>query len=179
LVKVVEMVNWLNWNRKNKMKIKLLILLIIIYTNITFGQMHDHHHHSDYEFGISLGVATLVEEEEYSPSAHLHLLRKLGDHDLLSKISLGLGYEIIFSEHTHNSVVGTISINPFSAWKIDISPGILFAEHEGEKEQHFVAHFELMYDIHFHGFGVGPVIGYGWSKEDQHLMAGLHFGIEF
>ena len=156
------------------------IFIVLISSLSLFAQQHDHsgHDHGDsnYELGISLGVSRLVDENENNPSAHLHLLRKLGSEKIFDKISLGFGFEYIFSKHVHYSILGTISINPYSSFKLDISPGVLVTEHEKEMEQQFVTHIELTYEFNFHGIGIGPVIGYGFAKEDNHVTVGLHLG---
>lgn len=160
---------------------RFLLFLLFVAPCTLSAQHHIHeghsHSHSDFEIGLSVGIANLVDENENAPSAHLHFLRKVGSEGLLNRISIGAGFEYIFSEHTHYSIVGTISLNPYSAFKLDISPGILVTEHEEEKEKQFVTHIELTYEFDYLGFGIGPVIGYGFAKEDNHFMAGIHIGI--
>ncbi|MBI9071850.1 MAG: hypothetical protein JEY94_09640 [Melioribacteraceae bacterium] len=167
-----------------------LLIALFFFTSVVINAQHEKHDHEqeheghahgshDYEFGISVGMAHLSEEDENAPSAHLHLLKSLGSEGMLSKFSLGAGFEYIFTEHTHYSIVGTISVNPISAFILDISPGLLFTEHDGESENQFVTHMELTYEFEFHGFGIGPVVGVGFAKEDNHLMAGIHIGKGF
>lgn len=162
---------------------KLLFTLIIITFAINAQHNHNHDHSghshgdSNYELGVSFGIANLIEEDVNAPSAHIHLSRKLAESGLLNRISLGAGFEYIFSEHTHYSIVAGFSVNPYSHFKVDIAPGILITEHEDEKEKQFVMHFELTYEFEFKGIGLGPVIGYGLAKEDNHFMAGFHIGI--
>jgi len=130
------------------MKLKLFytfpIIFSVILSNNIFGQVseHDYHHHADseYELGISIGIAHLVHENENPLSAHIHLMRRLGSEKMWERISLGLGFEYIFSNHEHYSVVGTISINPIWSLIFDISPGILITEHDGSEEKQFVTH---------------------------------------
>ncbi len=161
-------------------KSTLFIFIFILISFGLFAQEHDHdaHSHGDskFEFGFSSGFAKLIDEDVIAPSAHLHLLRKIGSKGILERISFGPGFEYIFSEHTHYSIVGTFSLNPFHAIKLDISPGVLITEHEDDKEQQFVTHVELTYEFHYHNFGFGPVIGYGLAKEDNHFMLGIHLG---
>jgi len=151
--------------------------------NPVFAQASDHsghpHEHSEYEIGISLGMTRLIEEKENALNSHLHFSKKLGNSEIMERISLGAGFEYIFTEHSHYSVLGTISVNPVWALIVDISPGILFTEHHGAKEKLFAAHLELTYEFEYHGFGIGPVIGAGFSKEDNHLMLGIHMGKGF
>lgn len=157
----------------------LLLLVLTTGHGQTVGHESHHHAHSDYELGVSLGIANLIDEDEYAPSMHLHISKRLGSSELLERISLGLGAEYIFAEHQHYSFVGTISINPIWAVILDISPGILITEHEGSKEKQFVTHIELTYEFEYKEFGIGPVIGLGLSEEDNHYMIGIHLGKGF
>ncbi|MBN1408852.1 MAG: hypothetical protein JW956_13730 [Calditrichaceae bacterium] len=161
----------------------LIVFFILMNFNPLIAQTSDqdghHHEHADYELGLSLGMTRLVEEAENALSSHLHFSRKLGGTELLERFSLGLGFEYIFTKHPHYSVVGTISINPIWALIVDISPGVLITEHDGSKEKLFVTHLELTYEFDYQGFGIGPVVGAGFSEEDNHLMIGLHIGKGF
>ena len=158
-------------------------IFVLMITSSIFGQTSEHnsHHHADskYEIGISAGLSHLVHENENPFSAHIHLLRRLGSENLWEKVSLGAGFEYIFSKHEHYSIVGTVSVNPIWDSILDISPGILVTEHEGSKEKQFVTHIELTYEFDFKHFGIGPVIGYGLSKDDTHYMIGVHIGKGF
>jgi len=126
-----------------------------------------------------VGLSHLVHENENAPGAHIHLLRKLGSEGLIERFSIGVGLEYLFTDPAHYSAVGTLSFNPAWALIFDISPGILFTEHEGEKEKLFVTHIELTYEFHFHEFGIGPVVGFGISEDDNHYMFGMHVGKGF
>lgn len=160
---------------------KNILFFWVIVSFTLLAQHHDHEGHShgdsNYELGLSLSVSRLVDENATAPSVHLHFMRKLVSESILSRISIGAGIEYIFSKHLHYSVVGTISLNPYSAFKIDVSPGVLVTDHEGEKEQQFVTHIELTYEFEYLGIGFGPVIGYGFAKEDKHFSIGVHLGI--
>lgn len=156
---------------------------VSVLLNTGFGQSteHESHHHADseYELGISFGLSHLTDEGENALGSHIHLLRRLGSEELSEKIALGLGFEYIFTEHPHYSLVGTVSINPIWALIFDISPGILITEHEGSKEKQFVTHLELTYEFEYRNFGIGPVIGLGLSEDDNHYMFGIHIGKGF
>ncbi len=56
---------------------------------------------------------------------------------------------------------------------------ILVTEHNGSKEKQFVTQIELTYEFNCKHFGIGPVIGYGLSKDDNHYMVGLRMGKGF
>ena len=172
-----------DWMRTMKFNLISTAVIMFMLTGLIFGQSSEHHAHhhadSDYELGISAGISHLVHENENPFSAHIHLLRRLGSDGLKERISLGLGFEYIFSEHAHYSFVGTISVNPIWALIVDISPGVLITEHEGSLEKQFVTHFELTYEFDYKGFGIGPVVGFGFSEDDNHLMAGIHLGMGF
>ena len=160
---------------------KRILLIWVIVSLSLFAQHRDNEGHthgdSNYELGVSLGVSKLIDENETAPSVHLHLMRKVVSQSTLGGISIGLGFEYLFSEHLHYSVVGTISLNPYSSFIFDVSPGVLVTKHEAEKEQQFVTHIELTYEFDYLGIGFGPVIGYGFAKEDKHFSVGIHLGI--
>lgn len=162
-----------------KLSSAFTLIFVMIFSNSVFGQSSHHHADSRYEFGISVGLAHLVHENENSLSAHIHFLRKLDSENTWERISLGLGFESIFAEHKHYSFLGTISINPIWDLIFDISPGILITEHDGSSERQFVTHFELTYEFEYKSFGIGPVLGFGVSENDNHLMVGLHLGKGF
>lgn len=161
----------------------VVFFFILILSNTVQGQSseHDSHHHgeSKYELGISAGISHLIHENESPFSAHIHLLRRLGEEGLRERISMGLGFEYIFAKHAHYSFVGTVSINPIWDLILDISPGVLVTEHEGNLEKQFVTHFEMTYEFHLEEFGIGPVVGFGYSEGDNHVMIGVHLGKGF
>ncbi|MBN2001149.1 hypothetical protein JW935_26640 [candidate division KSB1 bacterium] len=152
-------------------------LIFVLFSSVAFCQLHSHHHHHEghkYEVGLSIGAAHLDREGETVPSTHIHAMRRIGE-----KTALGLGAEYFFTEHTHYSLLGTISYNPCLAFILDISPGILFSGHDGAQETHFVTHIELTYEFDLGVIGIGPVVGVGFSKEDRHYLAGFHLAKGF
>ena len=103
-------------------------------------------------------------------------MKRLVSDDFWNRVALGVGIEYIFTEHTHYSILGTISYNPTGGLIIDIAPGILITKHEDKTETHFITHIEFTYEFDFESFGFGPVAGIAWSQEDKHYMIGIHFG---
>jgi len=156
----------------------IAVLSFFIPGELSAGQdNNEHHHHGHlYELGLSAGYSHLQEENENAAGAHLHFLRRLGEDNGLEKFSLGLGVEYLFTEHTHLSLLGTISYNPFADFIIDFAPGVLISEHENKSELHYITHIEFTYEFDLHGFGFGPVLGFAFSEDDRHYMIGIHFG---
>lgn len=160
-----------------------LTIILLTYPHAIFAQQlkNERHHHNEhvYELGISLGLAHLKKEGDNAIGSHVHIFKRLGSGNELERIAIGFGIEYIFTEHSHMSFLGTLSFNPFAAFIIDISPGILKTEHDSEKEIKYITHLELTYEFDLNSFGLGPVVGTTFSGDDQHYMIGLHFGKGF
>jgi hypothetical protein len=136
---------------------------------------HHEHHHGNWEIGLVGGASYLLSENETAFGMHIHILRKISN----SRFSLGLGVESIFDEHKHLSAS---LIGKFDIWKglsILAGPGILFVDDHNGWEKSFSTHLELLYEFKVSHFHIGPTIGYSYSKIDQHLALGIHFGISF
>ncbi|PKP39364.1 MAG: hypothetical protein CVT98_02060, partial [Bacteroidetes bacterium HGW-Bacteroidetes-15] len=116
---------------------------------------HDHHHNSSWELGVAAGGVYLVNEQEYAMGLHLHLLKRIPK---LERLSLGLGFETVFDEHTH---FNTAIVAKYDVWKglsFVLSPGLLFLKHESAWETDFSTHFEMLYEFQLGKVHLGPVI---------------------
>ena len=152
----------------------------------SFSEEEDHSHDYSAEIGFSLAYVYLEAEKESAPGLHLHFLKHLEGVEFLDRLAIGLGFEGIFAEHKHYSVMGSLAYFPWRGLSVTLSPGILFAKHEeqdsggdAEWESQYVTHLEASYGFHFGEYEIGPVIGFADSEEDKHYMFGLHFGIGF
>ena len=155
------------------------ILVFGILCHTALGQTSDHHHHHEdhlYELGLSLGLAHLERESDNAFGTHLHLMRRMADEGPGEKAALGFGVEYLFTEHTHISFLGTFSYNLHKALWLDIAPGLLISEHEGETESGWIAHIEFTWEMDMFSIGLGPVLGVALSEEDRHYMIGIHIG---
>ncbi len=165
---------------KAKTLISIILPLILSLTSsFLHGQEHEEEHHHAREFGISLSLVELDEEDETAPSIHLHWLKRLEGSDSLEQWALGLGFETIFADHTHHTVMATLAFFPIDHLVLSVSPGIVFADEETGWENHYATHIELSYGFEVGEYEIGPVIGYADSDEGSHRMIGLHFGIPF
>ena len=138
----------------------------------------DHHHHKR-ELGFSLSHVRLKAEKESAPSVHLHLLKRLDGSEFLERLGVGLGFETIFADHTHHSLMATVTFFPMEHLALSLSPGIVWADEEDGWANHYATHLEASYGFEIGEYEVGPVIGYADSEEGDHHMIGLHFGIPF
>lgn len=162
-----------------------IISILLVYHTLSFGNIlvdspqedeDHHHHHSNWEAGVAVGGVYLINESGFAPGLHMHLLRRLPKWE---RVSLGLGLESVFDEHTH---FNTAIVAKYDLWKglsVVLSPGLLFLKHETEWDADFSTHFEMLYEFQVGKIHLGPVIEYSYSKHDKHLMLGLHLGIGF
>jgi len=169
------------------MSTKFFYFLILAFTvtlsNTAFGQISGqkphHHEGKKYELGLSLSLAHMEKENENALNTHIHLMRRFDPDNNWKRIALGLGFEYFFTEHKHYGLLGTVSINPIWDLICDVSPGILFTEHNNSQETQYVFHLELTYEFDMENFGIGPVIGMGLSEDDRHFTVGIHIGKGF
>ena len=136
-------------------------------------------HHHERELGLSISHVRLKAEKESAPSVHLHLLKRLDGSEFLERLGIGLGFETIFADHTHHTLMATVTFFPVEHLAISLSPGIVWADEEDGWESHYATHLEASYGFEIGEYEVGPVIGYADSDEGDHYMFGLHFGIPF
>ena len=159
----------------------ILCLISIILASLPFfvkAEKEDQHHHKR-ELGLSLSHVRLKAEKESAPSVHLHLLKRLDGSEFLERLGVGLGFETIFADHTHHSLMATVTFFPMEHLALSLSPGIVWADEEDGWANHYATHLEASYGFEIGEYEVGPVIGYADSEEGDHYMIGLHFGIPF
>ena len=157
----------------------VLPFLLSLPSSYLRGQDEEEQHHHAREFGISLSYVELIEEDETAPSIHLHWLKPLEGSESLERWGIGLGFETIFADHTHHTVMATLAFFPIDHLMLSVSPGVVFADEETGWENHYATHIELSYGFDVGEYEIGPVIGYADSNEGSHRMIGLHFGIPF
>lgn len=162
------------------MKLKLLLTLLIVFGVLnSFAQAdshsdHDHGHHGHHsnEIAIANSVVYLLTEKEYAYGMHLHYTRKL-----IGDLGLGVGYEKIFDDHSHNTFGLIANYRVKDNLSFAISPGISYSK--GERKGKFAMHFESAYEFQIRDFHLGPSIEYSFDSDEQHLSIGLHVGYGF
>jgi hypothetical protein len=140
---------------------------------------HDEHLHNDahkYHIGVGGTAAYIKGESAFAPGAHLHFIRQFGHQN---RWGLGLGYEALFDEHRHNGINLLINYHPLKHLSVNVGPGILFTEHDGETERKAAFHTEAVYEFNVGKFHLGPMVGFGFDKEETHFSVGVHVGLGF
>ena len=160
----------------NRIFIPSLCFLFLL-PSLLFSE--DEHLHGDRELGVSLGYVDLVDEDEAASAVHLHLVKRLHGLDFLERIGIGLGFETIFADHAHHTLMASLVFFPVDHLAISVSPGIVWVDEEEGWENHYATHIEVSYGFRIGKYEVGPVIGWAESDEGSHRMIGLHFGFEF
>lgn len=138
---------------------------------------HDHVHDlHNWHLGFGSALTKIKGEDKLAPGLHFHLIRQIG-HE--RKFGIGLGYEAIVDKHSHNGLNLIFNVVPFDKLSFNISPGLTFTEHDNNAEIKPSGHLEVIYEIDFRKIHIGPMIGYGFDKEDSHFAAGIHVGFGF
>lgn len=128
---------------------------------------HEREHNHGFEIGFGPGLAYLSSEKEFVAGLHVHALAVLG-----GPWSLGLGYEKLFDDHTHNTfnVVGQYRLA--ERWSASFAPGITF---EGD-EILPSAHLETAYEFMLGPVHAGPSLEVAVDPDEVHITLGLHIG---
>jgi hypothetical protein len=134
---------------------------------------HEHDHHNN-EIGIGYSPVYLTTDKEFVHSIHFHYLRNISE----TRFNIGLGYEKIFSDHNHDMVNLIGSIFLIDHLSFSIAPGLIFEDSKFDDIK-FAMHFELYYEFELDNFHIGPMAGYSFSKEDNHIGVGIHLGYVF
>jgi hypothetical protein len=176
------------------MKKILLILLFIPF--FSFSQEEEHKGNScgfacthNNELAIGIGV---LPNHDFSVGFHAHYIKGIA---LDNKLGLGIGFETILEEHTHNSYnlmcVYRFGSNINGFLSIAYGAGVLRSseesheEHEDEEHEEkitssFAQHVEIVYELnHKRGFCYGPVLDIGFDNNEIHYMIGFHIGRVF
>lgn len=154
----------------------LLFFWFLGFTSLVSAQEkeHDHiHHESPNEIGLGLGMVKVMQEEGLGMGLHLHYRRSLGERQLFS---LAPGIEKIFGEHPHTSFNIALGFTPIKHLLISVAPGITIGH---EAFVYFSTHFEVIYEFEIGFMHLGPMVDYGFDKEDSHISFGLHAGFGF
>ena len=138
---------------------------------------HDNHFHADehkYHIGFGVAATHITGEPGIAPGIHVHFIRQLGSQN---RWGLGLGFEGILDEHSHNGLNLLVNYKPLKQLSINAGPGIIFSEHDGEREISPGFHTEIIYEINLGKLHLGPMAGFGIDKEASHFSVGVHVGI--
>ena len=140
---------------------------------------HGHHGHnvSGPELGLSAGYVHLQEEAEDVLGVHAHLLQRLGSDGLRRRFAIGVGGEYLLADEEHYALMLSFAAYPWRGLVVSASPGVQWAEHEGDTEADYSTHLEAAYVFPFRQYDIGPVIDYSWTEDEEHYMIGLHLGI--
>ena len=136
------------------------------------GVAHQHDHR--FELGLAPGLAYLVEEEHFTAGLHLHLIAALGE----SRWGLGLGFERLLDEHSHNTAGVVLQYRLTNAWSMLVSPGLTFEDSEPSELEPSV-HIESTYEFFFGDYHLGPSLEYAADAEDSHVTLGVHVAVGF
>lgn len=160
-------------------------LLVFLISSLTLiGQHTDHEDHEDHkhahghehhnnEIGLAIAPVYFVSEKSTALGLHLHYIRSLHH----SKWGLGVGYEKILDEHSHNILGGILSYRPISPLSFSLSPGINFSN--SFKNIEFAIHGEVAYEFEIGDLHLGPVLDLARDHDDFHISLGVHIGIGF
>ncbi len=167
--------------KKNCLFVVILVLCVWSTAEVALGEDSHHAHHdhdlSGPELGISAGYVHLKEEDEDALGVHAHLLQRLGDEGLRRHLAIGVGAEYLFTEEEHYALMLSLAAYPWRGLILSVSPGVQWAEHEGDTASEYTTHFEAAYVFPFGRYDIGPVIDYSRTKDESHYMIGLHMGI--
>lgn len=140
-------------------------------------EVHENHQHTDnHKFHIGIGGAAtyLKSESGIAPGVHVHFIRQFGHQN---RWGLGLGYEGILDEHRHNGINLLVNYHLLKHLSVNVGPGIVFAEHDGETERKLAFHTEAVYEFNVGKFHIGPMAGFGIDSEETHFSIGVHVGL--
>jgi hypothetical protein len=158
-----------------------LLLSVMLAVNLAAWPVeedHQSHHHLN-EIGISTGIVRMQPETETAAGLHLHAMRRFGDEGLKKFFGVGLGFEVIFSEHRHYVIMGALGVFPWKNLVLTFSPGLLTAKEDGENHRLFSFHSEAVYEFEVGGFGIGPALAFSAAGGNTHFTVGIHIGKGF
>ena len=157
----------------------ILLIFVLICVNLSvqanFSEIEKGRIQFLYEIGISNGIVYNFAEEETAYGLHIHFIKNFG---ISQKVGVGVGYEIIFDEHKHNTLCVLLHIKPIEHFSINLAPGLVFLESELNKSR-FALHVEAIYEFETGPFHFGPFVGAAISPEDFHTSVGLHVAFGF
>lgn len=152
-----------------------LALSLLLFSTLAFA--YENHHEEEWELGLSMGYASLPDEDAEGTNVHLHVMKHL-EGEGFEYFSVGLGLEMIASDDTHYATMFSVAVHPTEDFTLSFSPSIVWEKYEDAWENAYASHFEASYvfDVSEH-FHIGPVIGYSTSDEAEHYTFGIHIGI--
>lgn len=160
---------------KNILQIILCsVALICGFSAMAQDQIHDHSNEHKNHLGIGFAASHISETEGLKPGFHIHYLRQINESE---HWAMGIGYEGVLAEHSHNSVNFLLNFRPIHMISINAGPGLVFGKHEDEFEVKPAFHTEAVIEFEINNLHFGPLIGYGFDKEDTHFSFGIHLGI--
>ena len=152
------------------MRVLVIGGVLVILQGTCIAQHEGHHEHvHKWEIGIANGLVYFLNEQEFSYGLHTHIVRVLGE----SHFAIGTGYERIFDEHGHNTVIGVISYLPVEGLALTVAPGIAFSN-TGLVE--FSTHLEMTYEFEIKNYHVGPLVEWAIEPDEMHFTIGIHVG---
>ncbi|UZJ40608.1 hypothetical protein OO006_09590 [Prosthecochloris sp. SCSIO W1101] len=178
----------------------IMIMVALIMPDRAYTEnSHDHHNHdghhahkeNGFHIGLSIGWVHLKEEGEHHEEGehneedghsedalgvHLHIGKRLADEGVLSKVSLGIGGEVIFSEEEHYGLSAYTAIHPWKGLKLAVGPAVEWSKHDDEWESHYSTHMEVAYGFDVQDIHIGPSFGYSTSDHGEHYSVGIHVG---
>jgi hypothetical protein len=163
--------------------IPLCLILAVFSTTALYGHSgvsdKEHLHTEDphkYHFGFATVASHIIGESGIAPGFHVHFVRQMGK---ANRWGLGLGYETVADEHWHNSLNLLANYRPVSFLSILAGPGLSLKKHEGDFEALPAFHTEAVFEFNLKGLHAGPLLGYGFDKEESHFSIGFHVGFGF
>ena len=176
-------------------QILLLLLIPFVVSSQTIHPGDDCGFACTHDNEIAIGLGFLP-GHEFSLGFHAHYIKGIALHN---KLGVGLGFETIFDDHTHN-MYNLMFVYRFGSkingyLSVAYGAGILrssdhFHDEHDEHDEHdldndvikssFAQHLEFVYEInHRNKYCYGPVLDIGFEKDEVHYMIGLHVGYVF
>jgi hypothetical protein len=157
----------------------LFTLVLLVFTSIAYSQdttnhIHEEHDHHRHEIGMASSAVYLVKEEVFGLSFHLHYTYSFPE----TRFGIGVGYEVIFTEHQHNNIGIAAIYRPVEGLNLNLTPGIAW-ESGSNHGPVFALHFETSYEFQLHHWHLGPTVSFGYDPEDYHFGLGVHVGYGF
>ena len=179
-----------------RISVSLLLVFLVLFAHAQTNE-DDANQLKQNNIGFGLGMAYMVNENEWAPGIHIHYARSLGEKQ---RFSIGSCVEYLFAYHQHASVALGLSYKLTKALSVGYSSGLEFhldnskgnvvytgnneendvlLINSEENEVHLAHHIEISYEFDLDFIHIGPMVEYGFSNEDQHLMFGVHAGYSF
>ena len=159
--------------------IRFIVLgLLLIISNKISAQVEISDHEKEHKNHVGLGFAAshIPETQGLKPGFHVHYLHQLGQSE---HWALGVGYEGVINEQLHNGINLLLNFRPVHKISLNAGPGLVFEKHEGKFEVTPAFHTEAVFEFEINNIHLGPLVGYGFDKDDSHFSFGVHLGYGF